>query len=224
MALEHRIRWIEREDKDIDPLEFFRENYDSGITRTQLSKSDFSLYRTLSRRGLLDDAIPDFDADVAKRLGEAARNAEHPSKYGDDPVAYYHEHYQGMTRGELHKKDSGLYQRLRRGKLLGEVPRERAESRDFGDPVAYYHEHYQGMTRGELAKEDQGLYQILWRGKLLGEVPVASRFGDDPVAYYHRHYQGMTRWQLAKANHGLYKRLWRDKLLVHVPTKYRLRK
>ena len=172
MALEHRIRWIEREDKDIDPLEFFRENYDSGITRTQLSKSDFSLYRTLSRRGLLDDAIPDFDADVAKRLGEAARNAEHPSKYGDDPVAYYHEHYQGMTRGELHKKDSGLYQILWRGKLLGEVP---VASRFGDDPVAYYHRHYQGMTRWQLAKANHGLYKRLWRDKLLVHVPTKYR-------------------------------------------------
>ncbi len=50
------------------------------------------------------------------------RKRGRPSKYGDDPIAYYNEHYSGLTRGELSKENSSLYQRLWRDQLLGSVP------------------------------------------------------------------------------------------------------
>ena len=50
------------------------------------------------------------------------RKRGRPSKYGDDPIAYYNEHYSGLTRGELSKENSSLYQRLWRDQLLGFVP------------------------------------------------------------------------------------------------------
>jgi hypothetical protein len=89
--------------------------------------------------------------------------------FGDDPVCYYREHYEGVTRGQLRKRDPSLYERLRREGLLEAVPGK--ESRFGDDPVAYYREHYEGLTRGELAKQDPTLYQRLRHDGLLGEVP-----------------------------------------------------
>ena len=44
------------------------------------------------------------------------------SRFGENPLEFYRENYPGMTRGQLGKEDQGLYQRLRRDGLLGEVP------------------------------------------------------------------------------------------------------
>ena len=42
--------------------------------------------------------------------------------FGDDPVAYYQEHYDGLIRGQLKKEDPSLYNRLREDRLLEHVP------------------------------------------------------------------------------------------------------
>ena len=103
MNLENKIKWAERKDKNQNPLDFFRENYDSEITRGQLRKKDFSLYQRLRKDGLLDE-VPTFN------------------RFIQDPLEYYKQNYQGMTRWQLQKKDSSLYERLRKEGLLGEVP------------------------------------------------------------------------------------------------------
>jgi len=47
-----------------------------------------------------------------------------PAKYRmiDDALAYYHEHYEGVTRGQLEQRDRRLYQRLCRDGLRDQVP------------------------------------------------------------------------------------------------------
>jgi len=89
-----------------------------------------------------------------------------------DPLAYYHEHYSGCTRGQLQKKDQSLYQQLRRHDVLREVPVQ--NGRMFADPIAYYHEHYPKNTRGELRRKDPALYHKLWRKGLLDDIPLQS--------------------------------------------------
>ena len=42
--------------------------------------------------------------------------------FGKDPVAYYEEHYSGLARGQLHKEDRSLYNRLWKDGLLENVP------------------------------------------------------------------------------------------------------
>ena len=56
MALEEQVRWAEREQKNADPVEFYREYY-GGLTRGELAEKDNSLYQKLRRNGLLD-SIP----------------------------------------------------------------------------------------------------------------------------------------------------------------------
>ena len=87
-----------------------------------------------------------------------------------DPLAYYHEHYPNLTRGQLQRKDQSLYQQLRRRDLLREVPVQ--NSRMLMDPLTYYHEHYPNLTRGQLRREDPTLYHKLWRKGLLSEVSL----------------------------------------------------
>lgn len=120
MSLEDKIRWAGREDKTVNPLDFFREHYDNRTTRSQLAREDFSLYRILSRKGLLDEAIPDFNQGASERgrIGGSTGARD----LGDDPIAYYTEHHDGLTRGQLRKEDPSLYQRLRRDGLLEHIP------------------------------------------------------------------------------------------------------
>lgn len=224
MDLEQRVKWAEREDKDADPLEFFREHYDPSTTRSRLAKEDFSLYRILRRRKLggkplLDKAIPDFDVEKHK-LGKHYRRL---SKYGEDALAYYQEHYPGFTRGELEKENPGLYHRLHDDDLIEQVPL--VSSRYGDDLLAYYQEHYPGVTRGRLQRVNNGLYQRLRRAKLLGQVPsIYPDYGNDLLAYYREHYQGVTRGSLRRVNDVLYQRLRRAKLLKRIPLRKRQKK
>jgi len=98
--------------------------------------------------------------------------AQEHREFGDNPVGYYRKHYDSLTRGQLKKKDPGLYARLWMDGLLEHVP---TASR-FGDnPVEYYRKHHGGLTRGQLQKEDPSLYQRLWRDGLLEHVPLKQR-------------------------------------------------
>ncbi len=162
MSLEDKVRggyvWKEYD----DPLDFLREHHD-GLTRGQLQKEDPSLYLRLRRDGLLEH-VP---------IGKRGR----PTKHGDDPVAYYTEHHDGLTRGQLQKEDPSLYLRLRRDGLLEHVPigKRGRPTKHGDDPVAYYTEHHDGLTRGELAKENPSLYLRLRRDGLLKHVPLKQR-------------------------------------------------
>lgn len=118
VPLEDKVKWAEREDKNQNPLEFFRKHYNSGTTRGQLAREDFSLYRILRRRDLLDDAIPNFDTEAFKKGKSAGRK----SRFGNNPVAYYKGYYDGLTRTQLQKQDRSLYERLREDGLLWHVP------------------------------------------------------------------------------------------------------
>src|SRR3989344_4514200 len=206
-----------------DPLGYYNEHY-PGMPRGRLHKEDSRLYQILNKEGLLDK-IPLADRSAIKRRS---------SRFGDDSLGYYKEHYSGMTRGRLQEEDPGMYNRLRKDCLLDEVPLanrstitiKRRSSKFGGDPVKYYNEHYSGMTRTNLSKNNPGLYKQLSRKKLLDEVPKAvrgaikrrsSKFGDDPVKYYKAHYPGMTRKELYNKNLSLYQMLSRKGRLDEVP-------
>jgi hypothetical protein len=193
-------------------LKYYEDNY-KGLTRGQLAQQNNRLYNCIRRDGLLEH-VP------KANLREVQLKK---SPFGQDPVAYYNQHYKGLTRGQLAKQNNNLYKRLWLDGLLEHVPKYVP----FGQgPVAYYNQHYKGLTRGQLNQQNNHLYQCLRQDGLLKHVPKAnireinirhSPFGQDPVTYYNQHYKGLTRGQLAKQNSGLYNRLWRDGLLEHVP-------
>ena len=152
--LESKVKWADREDKNISPLEFYRQNYDSNMTRGELSKKDAGLYQKLWREGLLEE-VPVVE-----------------SRFGDDPLEYYRQNYKGMTRGQLQKKDPSLYQKLWRDGLLEEVS---TSYRKIENPLKYYIQNYKGLTRGQLKKKDPGLYKKLRRDGLLEEIPLKKK-------------------------------------------------
>jgi len=209
VARKKKVKWGDVWREHCEPLKFYYEQY-NRLTRGQLKDEDKSLYERLRREGQLD--IVPLEKSKSGRV----------SKFGEDPAAYYYEHYEGFARGELQKENFSLYQRLRNDGLLDIVPLKKPDFDDF--PVEYYQEHYAGLSRTELKQTNKGLYNRLSRDGLLEHVALAkrgcpSKFGDDPLVYYHKHHKKLTRGELAKENRSLYNRLRRDGLLKQVPLK-----
>ena len=74
---------------------------------------------------------------------------------------YYLENYEGMSRGEVEKEDSGFYKSLQRKSLLDVLPE--SKQRDWSGLTEetareYYLENYEDMSRSEVEKEDSGFY------------------------------------------------------------------
>lgn len=212
MSLEDKVKWVDREDRNQSPLEFFRQHYDTSKTRASLSKTDNSLYAILSKRRLLNDAIPHFDV----KASETGKKSRTITKYGSDLVDYYNTHYPGLTRAQLMQQDPTFYSRLKKAELVDKIPGLSRVARDFGDPVEYYKKHHAGLTRGQLSEADPSLHKRLQRDGLIDKVPRLSEIGDDPLAYYNEHHAGLTRGQLQKQNRALYVRLWKAGLLDQV--------
>jgi hypothetical protein len=181
----------------------------NGVPRTQLRNINPTLYTQLKRKGLINHT--------------PAKPYQPRRDYGGDPLAYYREHYPGVTRGELAKKDPLFYNVLRYHRLLNNIPKVR---RDYGgDPLAYYREHYPGVTRGQLCRVDKGLYLFLEGHNLLDQIPLNTsrgNYGKDPLVYYREHYPGVTRGQLQRLDHNYYAYLVRHGLIKEIPTKRKL--
>jgi len=157
--------------------EFIAERGTTG--RTELQKADSGLYNALKRRKLLDEVgLPDSRGERRDWAGMEREELVARSK------EYITETLIG-GRKELKRADPGLYQALRKRKLLGEVG------------LAEKHRDWAGMERGEfvsiakgfiserrigsrveLEKADGGLYQALRRRKLLDEVGLAEKYRD----------------------------------------------
>ena len=105
-GLLERIPLLEREDYGDDPLVFYNENF-FHISKSELRKKKSGLYKRLQIKGLLCK-IPSL---------QPGRR----SKYGENPLEFYNEHYDGMTRGKLCSVDNGLYQALRNKGLLRHI-------------------------------------------------------------------------------------------------------
>src|ERR1700722_2937046 len=93
---------------------------------------------------------------MSRRTSPDSEQQGYRKNFGSDPLTYYRKHYEGLTRGELRRRDSSLYQRLWWEGLLEQVPEK---NRVIDNALAYYREHYEGLTRGELKKRDQVLYR-----------------------------------------------------------------
>ena len=154
-GLLERIPIVERENYGDDLLRFYDEHF-SNISKSELSKKHSVFYRRLQRKGLLSK-IPSLP------LGRRSR-------YGENPLEFYNEHYDGITRGKLSHIDNRLYLALKNKGLLEHVPLRR--SRYGENPLEFYNEHYDGITRGKLSHIDNRLYRALKYKGLLKHVPL----------------------------------------------------
>jgi len=217
-GLEKKVKWRKVWREHGKPLEFYCERYPL-LGREQLRKVDYGLYQRLYNDGLIKD-VPLIVEPLEKKVRWGDVWREHGK-----PLEFYHEHYWRLSRGQLAKEDSSLYQRLRSDGLIKEVPLIKPKRtiipRDFAeDPLAYYKKHYPGLTRGQLEKENAPLYQRLWRDDLLDDVPLTNKpreFGKDLVAYYRKHHDGATRAELQKVDAYLYQCMRKAGKLDHIP-------
>ncbi len=139
-----------------------------------------------------------------------------------DPVEHYNRFHTHSDRGELLRRDKGLYRKLRREGKLSIVPK--TDRRDFGgNPLAYCQKHHPGITRGKLAEIDPSLYQVLRKNGLISDLPRTKRdFGDDPVAFYRKYHGDLSRGELHYQQSGLYTRIRLDGRLDEVPLRHPL--
>jgi hypothetical protein len=154
-----------------DPLKFFRRNYAGReISRGELRKEDPGLYSALVKKSLIDGAIPEKTKN--KRRRKRRKWSER------NPLSYYQQYYAGTTlsRGQLQKKDPGLYGALLAAGLLEKLSfeRRRRNPRNWSttDPLLYFQENYRELNPGrkQLQKIDGGLYKELHRRNLLTQA------------------------------------------------------
>lgn len=144
------------------PLAFYRQFF-AGWTPEDLSARAPIVYERLRRKGLLR---------LVPRIREQT-----PPPFGGDPLAYYRQHYAGLTRGQVRDQEPGLYKKLRLAGLLAYIPLKPRIR--FDDPVAYYREHCAGMTRKQAALAEPQFYSYLQRHRLLDTIPFAASDGAD---------------------------------------------
>ncbi len=158
-SLETIVRWADRTDKRANPWTYYQQNYE-GLTRSELMRTDRALYTQLRRKGKLAQVpnsprfVPSYD-------------------FGEDLLAYVRENYPQTNRGELHRTNKALYNKLYHAGLLDLIPRSRS---NFGeDPVAYYQANYPHLSRGQLQMKNPALYNRLHRDGLLENVPLKNQ-------------------------------------------------
>ncbi|MEK7613870.1 MAG: hypothetical protein AAB439_03310 [Patescibacteria group bacterium] len=114
--------------------------------------------------------------------GEVREYRSWMSMSNDELLAYYHEHYEGLSRGKLAQLDENFYSALRRRGLIDEIPF--AQQNDWASMsdqqlLDYYHDRYEGVSRGKLREVDQNLYHALWKRGLLDEIPTARELKEE---------------------------------------------
>ena len=97
----------------------------------------------------------------------------------EDFQNYYKKHYEGMSRNEVYKKDSGFYQKVIEKRLCDKIfPKKKSGTVRLGkftnfsleDLQNYYLEHYKGICRGRVSQEDPSFYQFIRKKKFLERV------------------------------------------------------
>lgn len=163
VALESRVRNTGRKYRGFEsPLEFFRSHKEyRNLIRSELAEKDQGLYRTLSKHGQLEDAIPE----------------KHTSSLSKEQVRAIVDSYKRFN-GNARKTASFLG-------LSGSVVRRywnkiglralgNIKYRGRRSPLEFFRsrEKYRNLTRFELVQKDSGLYRTLLRhGQLEEAIP-----------------------------------------------------
>jgi len=148
------------------------------------------------------------------------------TRYDNNPVFYYKDHYAGLTRWRLQLANYVLWELISKRGMMHEIP---TTKNDFGkNAYAFYKKHYNGLSPYQLRKENPGLYNRL---RMEGKIPLLPRrnmrqalrevspYGLDAWDYYQKHFRGYSRGELKKVAPGLYGRLHNDDFLKRISTK-----
>jgi hypothetical protein len=165
-----------------------------------------------------------FEGEGAKISPRRRRGYRKSPPWGDDPLKYYKENFEGTVRGKLQFADFGLYKALKNAKLLDQVPlkNELPERLKDVDLLEYCKDHYPEATRSTIYKLDRELRNALNRAKLLDQLPRIKPkkpipWGNDPFGYYQKHYAGKTRRHLVIVDFELFKALKKTGALDTIP-------
>lgn len=202
--------------------DFMKEKKITG--KTELRKANHSLYRVLGGRKLLD------------KVGFKRKHG-HLASMSDDELVSHAKRFvkENGIRGksELRKASNGLYEALRKRKLLDKVGFEERQKgwSSFSDTQLVERARRLMEERGirsrtELQKAASGLYHELRERKLLTKVGFEDKSGrwskmsDDELVVFARNFMkenGISgRTELKKADNGLYLVLGKRKLLDRV--------
>ena len=137
----------------------------------------------------------------------------------------YNESYSDLSREQLKKEASSLYQRIRKHGLLEYVPLRTDKKDEINQKILQdYKTNHEGKTRGQLQKEVPSLYQRMRNHDLLEHVPLAKPMSDEEILReYKTNHEGKTRGQLQKEVPSLYQRMRNHGLLEYVPLKRKIK-
>jgi hypothetical protein len=222
--------WKDMEDNEIIEVSkrFIEEK---GITgRSELQKADQGLCYVLRKRKLLDELV--FEKKRPKR--------RQWNKMSDEELIEHAKRFMKENairgRGMLSRADRGMYDVLRKRKLLDKLvtrknqrkrrPWNKMQDEEIIDHAKRFMEEQRICGRTELRIEDVGLYGILVRRRLLGRVWFEEKkrkeklWKDLSNEELIKHVKMLMkdkgingRHELKKADQGLYCVLWRRGLL-----------
>jgi len=98
--------WMHMKIKDF--REYYKKYY-NGMSRREVERRGDGFYQTLLVRGLVDKVLPKPRYKYWKNMGL------------DEFKEYYQEHYGGMSRREVRRKDPSFYRIVHKKRLLDEV-------------------------------------------------------------------------------------------------------
>ncbi|MBU0533069.1 hypothetical protein KKB44_06270 [Candidatus Micrarchaeota archaeon] len=214
---------------DAELVEFTRKFMEGRkiYERKKLQKLDGGLYEVLRKRGLLDQLEFEEKYRDWKEVSDDGL-VKHARKFMEE---------KGISeRTELRKVDLGLYQVLRKRKLLDKIGFEdkRQKHRNWNsmsdeELVAYGKEFMRkrGITgRHELEKADSGLYRVLMIREIMNQLEFEGKhrdwasMSDEEIVEYAKKFMEereiSRRGKLQKADRGLYEILRKKRLLEDV--------
>src|SRR3989338_2420834 len=199
-----------------NPLAFLKEHEEfyAQLTRSQLEEIDRGLYAALLRKHQIQEAF-ELNLLLSTPLYRGHKTAL-------EFFIAHKEKYHGLSRTELQKIDSGLYQKLLKEERLNQLILPKRNRWLHQSPLAYFLSQYEinkDISRTELRKRYCYLYNRLKKENQLS-VAIPKKKGNNyhgyetPLAYFLAQsttYQGLTRSQLQQKDMAMYMALWRAK-------------
>lgn len=178
---ERRRNWRNMNDEELVAYakKFMEDTKTEG--RSELKRVDSGLHMILYKRKLLH------------KVGFRIKKREWPTMEDDELIIYtqrFIDNKKIKSRVELQRTDGGLYQVLRKRKLINKIRFENERgwkwynNKQLLDHAQKFIESKMIRKRKHLAKIDVGLYHVLLRRKLLDKIKFKERKRQQRAAYF----------------------------------------
>ena len=158
----------------VHQLRRYRGKHFRGKTRGQVQKIDRGFYDAVRTRGCMNSVF----------LSGTRRSERDWSDFDvDKSREYYWDHHLGLSRAQVHRKDIGFYNMLRKNGWVDAVlPNKRYRSwtgLDLEGARKHYTENFAGMGRQQVAGADGSFYAFVLRQDWADKVfPPAQNRGN----------------------------------------------